>query len=157
MTRQHALARLQEALWMRRENLRNTLADHMANLRHIESADATGDSADAAFEADSNEVSSQLAELDTRELSQIDPALVRLKQGKYGACEICDKRIPLARLNAIPYATLCITCERQLESSPRWLHRPGKGNWGQVIDSDARAVDRRSSVSEMEMALSRNR
>src|ERR1700731_4384545 len=108
MARQNALLRLQKTLRSRWVDLCNTLTDQTGKLRHRDTADATGDSADAAFEADSDEVSSRLAELDSRELSQIERALGRLKQGKYGICENCEKKIPLTRLNPLPCATLCI-------------------------------------------------
>jgi len=126
----------------------------MKNLRDFKAAHATGDSADAAFEGDSDEVSSQLAQLDSRVLSQAERALMRLKQGKYGICENCERKIALTRLNALPYATLCIDCERQMEEYTGRHDRSGKGNWGQVIDSDAPAGDQRVSLCEMEMSLS---
>ena len=40
-----------------------------------------------------------------------------MRDGKYGSCEVCNGKIPLARLNALPYATMCIDCQRDLERS----------------------------------------
>jgi DnaK suppressor protein len=40
-----------------------------------------------------------------------------MRDGKYGSCEVCGGKIPLARLNALPYATMCIECQRDLERS----------------------------------------
>jgi DnaK suppressor protein len=40
-----------------------------------------------------------------------------MRAGKYGSCEVCGGKIPLARLNALPYATMCIDCQRDLERS----------------------------------------
>ena len=82
--------------------------------------DSPGDSADAAFESGSDEMASQLAEIDARELSQIERALARLKQGTYGLCEVCQGKIPVGRLNALPYTTLCIDCQREMEKYPDW-------------------------------------
>jgi DnaK suppressor protein len=127
------------------------------NLNDLEAADATGDSVDAAFEAESDEVAPQLAQMDSREIRQIERALARLKQGKFGICENCQKNIPLTRLNVLPSATLCITCERQMEKYPGWQDRSGKGNWDQIIDSEAPAGDQRISLLEMEMGLANNR
>ena len=157
MERQNTLLRLRKTLWARRADLCQTLGDEVRNLRDLKAAAATGDSADAAFEADSDEVCSRLAQLDSRELSQIDRALARLQQGKYGICETCERRIAFTRLNALPNATLCITCERQMEMSLRRQDWAGKGHWDQVIDSDAPTRDQRISLSEMEMGLSSNR
>lgn len=42
---------------------------------------------------------------------EIDAALGRLDAGTYGLCESCHKPIPAARLEAVPEATLCVTCK----------------------------------------------
>lgn len=152
MTRQNSLLRLRKALWARKVDLCKALADEMKNLHDLRAADATGDSADAAFEADSDEVSSQLAQMDSRELSQIERALSSLKRGKYGTCENCKRKIALTRLNALPYATLCINCEREIEKYPGWPGRSGTGQWGQIIDWDAPTGDHRIKLSRRVLA-----
>ena len=47
----------------------------------------------------------------TARLVEIEVALVRLDAGTYGRCEDCGKPIGRARLEAIPEATRCITCQ----------------------------------------------
>src|SRR6516225_1188799 len=98
MARNDALMRLHKTLTARRAELRKKLADDLDNLRNFRGDDSTGDAADVAFESGSDEMNSQLAELDSRELSQIERALARLKQGTYGLCESCSGKIPVARL-----------------------------------------------------------
>ena len=49
-------------------------------------------------------------------LRQVDRALERVAEGTYGICENCGKPIPPERLDARPYATLCVTCQQQRES-----------------------------------------
>ncbi len=50
----------------------------------------------------------------TREhLSQVDAALRRLAEGRYGQCERCGQPIAAGRLEARPTATLCIRCASQ--------------------------------------------
>ena len=49
-------------------------------------------------------------------LNQIDHALVLIKKKKYGNCENCGEPIPLARLEALPYATLRKECAELLDS-----------------------------------------
>jgi DnaK suppressor protein len=39
-------------------------------------------------------------------------ALQRIEEGTYGRCQQCGKSIPVARLNAIPFACYCVDCER---------------------------------------------
>lgn len=48
-------------------------------------------------------------------LTQIETSLERIEEGTYGQCEECGAKIPKARLNAIPYATLCVRCAEQQE------------------------------------------
>jgi DnaK suppressor protein len=74
-----------------------------------------GDVVDVALDSAQDEISSQLAEVESRELASIDQALERMKKGTYGKCEGCNANIPLARLQALPYATCCIECQRKLE------------------------------------------
>jgi DnaK suppressor protein len=153
MAREDALLRLHKSLLTRRDHLRKKLTEELANLREMV-ADSTGDSADAAFDAGSDEMSSQLAEFDSRELTQIERALVRLKQGTYGLCEMCQKRIPIGRLNALPYTTYCIECQREMEQYPGWNSRKGSGSWENVVDS-ASAYDDQPNVrlSDLENAV----
>jgi len=43
-------------------------------------------------------------------MEEIDAALVRLDTGAYGMCRTCRRPIPVARLEAVPEATQCVTC-----------------------------------------------
>lgn len=49
-------------------------------------------------------------------LREIDDSLERVDQGDYGVCVNCHQPIGLARLQALPYANLCIDCARHLEN-----------------------------------------
>lgn len=44
-------------------------------------------------------------------LDEIDSALSRLDSGSYGMCADCAQPIPPRRLEALPFATLCVTCQ----------------------------------------------
>jgi DnaK suppressor protein len=48
-------------------------------------------------------------------LDQIDGALKRIEDGSFGLCEECGMKIPKSRLEAIPYAALCVRCTSQRE------------------------------------------
>lgn len=50
------------------------------------------------------------------EKEQIESALNKITQGKYGYCENCGKEIPKERLVAFPTATKCVDCERKSAS-----------------------------------------
>lgn len=156
MARREALLRLHKSLLGRRADLRKKLAGELADLRHFQAINATGDSADAAFDSGSDEMASQLAEFDARELEQIERALARLKQGTYGLCEICQAKIPVARLNALPYTTCCIDCQRELEKYPDWQDRRLAGNWEKVFDAEAPIEEQREvDLSDLELDLSK--
>lgn len=49
-------------------------------------------------------------------LAQVTDALERFEQGSYGICERCGVEIDPARLEALPYATLCLRCQQRLTS-----------------------------------------
>ncbi len=51
-----------------------------------------------------------------RLLAQVRDALERLDDGQYGVCEGCREPIDPARLEALPYATLCLRCQQRLEA-----------------------------------------
>lgn len=57
-------------------------------------------------------------------IDAIDSALQRWEEGKYGVCEHCGKEIPLERLEALPYTTVCTECSRLEEKEEQHsLHR----------------------------------
>ncbi len=48
-------------------------------------------------------------------LQRIESALVRLENGRFGSCASCGKKIGSERLEAIPYAVMCIDCQSSSE------------------------------------------
>jgi DnaK suppressor protein len=158
MPRSDALLRLHKTLVGRRAELRKRIGGALRDLRTYKTSDSSGDSADLAFDTGSEEVSSQLAELEARELGQVERALGRLKQGTYGICEGCQKKIPVSRLNALPFSTTCIDCQREMELYGTWSSRGGAGNWEKVSDTEAPIEEQKDvNLSELELDLSGNR
>src|SRR5580765_8956131 len=132
MARKDAMTALRQILMRRRDALRQALAGDLSLLKELR-AQNSGDVVDAALDSAQDEISSQLAEVESRELASIENALVRMKEGQYGVCEGCSCSIPMARLNALPYATLCIECQREAERFGRGSS--GDSDWGRVLDS----------------------
>ena len=95
-----------------------------------------------------------MAELEARELRQIERAMVKIKSGNYGVCEGCQAKIPVARLNALPYSTLCVKCQREMESDAGFGGGRLGANWEQVVDGDS-SEPTRVDLSDLEMDLSR--
>ena len=56
-----------------------------------------------------------LAGIEALELNALDKALQQARQGRYGICEGCGNPIDSTRLEVLPEATLCITCQRAVE------------------------------------------
>ncbi len=106
---------------------RDAVASALENL-HKENAGALGEEtgelvsssadqhmADAATETVDREIGNTLEEHDERLLEAIDAALQRIEDGTYGKCVNCGAQIPEDRLEAMPWATLCIECKRKEE------------------------------------------
>jgi len=68
--------------------------------------------ADTATVTVDREVDYTLEEHSAGVLREIDDALARIEAGSYGTCERCSGGIGEERLEAMPYATLCIECKR---------------------------------------------
>ncbi len=59
-------------------------------------------------------------------IEQIDLALKKISMGEYGICEHCGDDISLKRLEAVPWARLCIDCAREFERKNQVLPPPGE-------------------------------
>ena len=56
-----------------------------------------------------------MAQAESHELHAIEEALERMREGRYGLCDECGESISTERLQALPYATMCIACQRAKE------------------------------------------
>jgi RNA polymerase-binding protein DksA len=77
------------------------------------------DLADIASDDIDRKMIEAIGSQDLKRLKLIDSALTRIQQGKYGLCIRCGKRIPQDRLEAIPYALMCIECKTAEERRNR--------------------------------------
>ena len=75
--------------------------------------------ADAGTDAMEREKSFLLASAEGRILMEINEALRRLYRGEFGSCEICGQPIGRARLEAMPYTRLCLSCKEKEERASR--------------------------------------
>lgn len=140
MARKDAMAEMRDVLLTRRDALRKALAGDLSMLKELREQSG-GDVVDFALDSAQDEISSQLAEVESRELSSIDKALERMRAGSYGKCEACGVNIPLMRLQALPYAVLCIKCQREAEKQGIDTSS-NVADWSQILDvpSDADPV-----------------
>ena len=81
--------------------------------------DSIKDLGDQANTAYTREFFFELGNGDRRLLRDVVSALRRIDDGSYGTCERCGEAIPEKRLEAVPFARHCITCQRLLEEEER--------------------------------------
>lgn len=66
--------------------------------------------ADVGSDNFEREFTLQLLQSGTDILGKIANALEKIDEGTYGTCEVCGAKIPKKRLQAVPYATMCVKC-----------------------------------------------
>ena len=149
MARKDEILRMRDVLVVRRDALRRALAGDLSLLSDLQQQQGSGDVIDAALDSAQGEINSQLAEVESRELGSIEKALEQMRDGTYGLCEHCNKKIPLARLKALPYATTCIECQRLAEEGR--LEGADDADWSRVLDSGS---DKDVTIGDIEMDVS---
>ena len=71
--------------------------------------------ADLGTDSFEQDISLGLMESESDELQEIEEALDRIKDGTFGLCENCKKKVPKERLKAIPYTRMCVSCKKKEE------------------------------------------
>jgi DnaK suppressor protein len=149
MARRDALLSLHRDLIAQRDELRRMLGLDLA------AGDAgKGDSGDVANDDAERAVNTQLAALESRELVKIERAIEAIRTGRYGLCEGCDKKIPVARLNALPYTTHCINCQRAQETR-RARGDDDDANWEAAHEYQLRQQDRDYNLRDLDVEVPR--
>ena len=77
--------------------------------------EGTQDLADKASSAYTKEFLYSLSNSDREVLQQVDEALHRIAKGDYGVCAECVEEIEKKRLDAVPYASHCLSCQGKIE------------------------------------------
>jgi RNA polymerase-binding protein DksA len=115
------IAHFQEELELVRGRILKTIEHHDIGTASLEeetgdmvSGSADNHMADTATETYERELDEGLEEDARDQLRQVEKALERIESGEYGRCEICGKEIPVDRLEAVPWTTLCIDDARRL-------------------------------------------
>jgi DnaK suppressor protein len=78
-------------------------------------ADGIQDIADQASSAYTKEFLLSIGDAERRMLRQVDEALDKIRQDTYGLCESCGEMINERRLEALPFARLCVKCQEKEE------------------------------------------
>lgn len=110
------LERFKKKLEEERERLEDQIADYERDLEEARLTESSSDRSPDPGNAEASSMKLEYAkELSIEQntldlLSKANRALERIDAGTYGICESCGKAIPVERLEALPYSTLCVEC-----------------------------------------------
>lgn len=145
MTRTERLNKLKIKLLDRRKELRTKISGDMGSGTD---PNQQGDEGDAATYNTASDLSTRLASMESEELRQIEMALSKFRDGRYGICEMSGKSIPIARLEALPFTRLSVECQRQQEEQGHRDHSYN-ADWEFAIAQESRFHDRDLTISDL--------
>ena len=105
---------IRQQLVAKRQELLQRVSEIQKDL-HYENTPIEKDFEEQAVQKENAEVLSALDAEGRVTLLKIDHALQRIEAGNYDICAMCDTRIPIERLRAMPYTELCIDCAAEAE------------------------------------------
>ncbi len=85
------------------------------NYGRLTEDEGTQDLADKASSAYTKEFLYSLSNTDREVLQKVDEALQRIAKGTHGTCVECGEEIEKKRLEAVPWASHCVTCQKKIE------------------------------------------
>jgi DnaK suppressor protein len=91
------------------------MEDNTLNKDHSKTTTMPTSMAELGSENFDQEFTLSLLGSEKHALDQIEAAIERIEDGSYGRCEMCGGKIPKTRLEAIPYAALCVQCASKQE------------------------------------------
>jgi len=118
----NTINKFKKRLEAEKEQLSSMLELHQQERENIRLSEASAERSPDPTSADGGSMAFELEkELTLDEntkhlLNQVEHALALIKKKKYGNCENCGEPIPVARLEAIPYSTICKNCAELIES-----------------------------------------
>ena len=110
------MATYRDALVRKREELLEGTGSKPLQWTIENNSGRQGDMADQATGNNEVHIQLKLKQTDAKILQAIEEALWRLEKGTYGLCRDCGEPIAPARLNAIPWTRVCITCKEKQNS-----------------------------------------
>jgi len=116
---QEFLDKMESALLVLKSEIVNNLVSSNEDFKEIMEGTEPKDLADIASDDIDRKMIEAIGTQELKRLKSIEAAITRIKQGKYGHCIKCGKRIPQDRLMAIPYALMCIECKSEEERRNR--------------------------------------
>jgi RNA polymerase-binding transcription factor DksA len=106
------------------DQMQSVAQDSLRSRAENNEASAVGQhQADAGSDAYEKDFALSLLSQEQDALYEIEEALKRIEVGSYGVCEMSNKAIPHARLEAIPFARFTVECQQQLEKENKGRRR----------------------------------
>lgn len=98
-------------------DMRKQILNDIEEIRQREHAehDEIGDDYDKAAQERERELGIILTAQEKNKLIAVDDALKRIDEGTYGICDECGEKISKQRLNAVPFAAMCVACKSKKE------------------------------------------
>jgi len=116
---QEFLDKMETSLLALKAEIVNALVASSEEFKEIMEVEEPKDLVDVASDDMDRKMIEAIGTQELKRLKLIESAITRIKQGKYGHCIKCGKRIPQDRLIAIPYALMCIDCKSEEERRNR--------------------------------------
>ena len=113
------VVKIEKSLTELKREIVSTLVVSSEDFKEIIEAMDPKDLADVASDDIDRKMIEAIGSQELKRLRMIDSALTRIKQGKYGLCIKCNARIPHERLEALPYALMCVECKSAEEKRNR--------------------------------------
>ena len=113
------IAKTEKSLLEQKQEIISKLTASSEDFKEIVEDMDPKDLADVASDDIDRKMIEVIGSQELKRLKMIDSALTRIQQGKYGVCIKCGKKIPQARLEALPYALMCIECKTAEEKRNR--------------------------------------
>ena len=113
------LVKMKKSLVELKEEILNHLAAESEEFQELISKMDPKDLADIASDDIDRKTLEALGAQEIKRLQLIENAMGRIENGHYGVCMTCGKKIPRERLEAIPYAFLCVECKSSEERRNR--------------------------------------
>jgi DnaK suppressor protein len=110
---------MRDSLFKLKEDIIRNLISENSDFREIIEDMDPKDLADIASDDIDRKTIEAIGVQELKRLRLIDAALSRIQNGRYGICMKCDRKIPRERLQAIPYALMCIECKTSEERRNR--------------------------------------
>ena len=116
---QEFIAKMEKTLTASKREIISNLLTSNEEFKEIVEAMDPKDYADVASDDIDRKMIEAIGAQELKRLRLIEAALSRIQQGKYALCIKCGKKIPQERLEAIPYAIMCIECKTAEEKRNR--------------------------------------